>query len=102
MLFRSHEGTIETRPCVILNEKASGKALVFHDSFACSWYSFLGQHFREVVYIWHYEWDRPLIEREKPEVVIDEILERFFNLQDPNELARKDQSSAKDASRASY
>jgi hypothetical protein len=34
-------------------------------------------------------------------VVIDEILERFFNLQDPVELARKDQSSATGPSRAS-
>jgi len=81
----------EPPPCFSLNTNGFGKALVFHDSFACSWYPFLGQHFKEVVYIWHYEWDRPLIEREKPDVVIDEILERFFNVQDPNDLARRDQ-----------
>jgi hypothetical protein len=74
-----------------LNEKASGKAMVFHDSFACSWCPSLGQHFKEIIYVWHYEWDRRLIEQEKPDVVIDEILERFFNLQDPVKLARKDQ-----------
>jgi hypothetical protein len=74
-----------------LNEKASGKAMVFHDSFACSWYPYLGQHFKEIIYVWHYEWDRRLIEQEKPELVIDEILERFFNVQDPVKLARKDQ-----------
>jgi hypothetical protein len=66
--------------CFTLNDKASGKAIVFRDSFASSWYSFLGQHFREVINIRHYDWDRPLIEREKPDVVIDEILERFSTL----------------------
>jgi hypothetical protein len=94
-------GVKETWTLLTLNDKASGKAMVFHDSFACCWYIFLGQHFKEVIYVWHYDWDRRLIEQEKPDVVIDEILERFFNLQDPVELARKDQSSAADAPRAS-
>ena len=75
--------------------------LLFQDSFACSWYAFLDRHFREVVYVWQYDWNRSLIEREKPDLVIDEMLERFFNLSDPNELARKDQLSAPDAPRAS-
>jgi len=86
-----HQGPQETRPCYTLNPGGSGKAMVFHDSFACSWYGFLGQHFKEVVYVWQYEWNAALIEREKPDVVIDEILERFFNIQDPNDLARRDQ-----------
>ena len=83
-------GAKETWTLFTLNEEASGKAMVFHDSFACSWYPLLGQHFKEIIYVWHYEWDRRLIEQEKPRLVIDEILERFFNLQDPVELARKD------------
>ncbi len=93
------QGAKEVWPCFTRNEKASGKAIVFHDSFACSWYSFLGQHFREVIYIWHYDWDRPLIQREKPDVVIDEMLERFFNTENPVALMQKDQSSAVIASR---
>jgi alginate O-acetyltransferase complex protein AlgJ len=84
-----HQGSKETRPCYTHNDNASGKALVFHDSFACTWYPLLGQHFKEVVYVWQYPWDWPLIEREKPDVVIDEILERFFNIQDPTELILK-------------
>jgi hypothetical protein len=96
-----HHGPSETRSCFTLNEKASGKVLVFQDSFASSWYGFLDRHFREVVYVWRYDWDRPLIEREKPDLVIDEMLERFFNLTDPNELARKDQLSATETSRTS-
>jgi alginate O-acetyltransferase complex protein AlgJ len=93
-----HHGPEETRPCYTLNPKGSGKAMVFHDSFACVWYGFLGQHFKEVVYLWQYDWNKPLIEREKPDLVIDEILERFFNEEDPLTLARKDQlSEAKSA-----
>jgi hypothetical protein len=80
----------EASPRLTLNEKTSGKAIIFRDSFAGCWYSFLGQHFREVLYVSHYDWDRALIEREKPDVVIDEMLERFFNNEDPRELLKKD------------
>jgi len=69
---------------------ATGKAVVFHDSFACAWYPFLGYHFQEVVYIWQYEWDAAFLKREKPTVVIDEILERLFDKTDPAELLQKD------------
>jgi alginate O-acetyltransferase complex protein AlgJ len=85
-----HSGTTETRPCFTVNPQASGKVMIFHDSFACVWYWFLGQHFREVLYLWQYNWDPALIEREKPDLVIDEILERFFNQMDPAEMMRKD------------
>lgn len=88
-----HPGAAEFAPRYTFNDKASGKAIFFRDSFANSWFAYLGQHFKEVIYIWHYEWDRSLIEREKPDVVIDEMVERFFNLQDPVALACKDQSS---------
>ena len=85
-----HQGLESIRPCYTLNDKATGRALVFRDSFACYWYSYLGQHFKEVIYIWRQEWDGPLVDREKPDVVIDEIVERFLNLRDPLDLARKD------------
>ena len=68
----------------------TGRALVFGDSFARRWSPFLGRHFRETVYIWQYEWDAAFIEREKPDVVIDEIVERFFNNQDPRILMQLD------------
>ncbi len=78
-----------------LNDNASGKAIVFRDSFAGSWPQFLGRHFRQVIYVWHYDWDRSLVEREKPDVVIDEMVERFFNVTDPVELASLDRESEK-------
>jgi len=88
-----------TRNCYTHNDNASGKALVFRDSFAESWYPLLGQHFKEVIYVWHYNWDWFLIEREKPDVVIDEMVERFLNIQDPTDLVRQDQLSATSVAR---
>jgi hypothetical protein len=82
--------TMETRAILSVNDKATGKAIVFRDSFAGSWYHFLGQQFNEVFYIWHYDWDTAFLEREKPDVVIDEMLERYFNNADPKELLKKD------------
>ena len=80
-----------TDPCVSENPQAKGgKAIVFRDSFAGAWPPFLGNHFKEVVYIWQYYWDAAFLEREKPVVVIDEMLERFFNQENPNELMKKD------------
>jgi len=80
-------------PCFTLNPAMTRKAVVFHDSYLPSWYPFLGLHFKEVIYLWHYDWDRPVIEREKPDVVIDEIVERNLVNLDPIELRRKDEAS---------
>lgn len=79
--------------CRTHNDQASGKAVIFRDSFAGNWHPLLGLHFREVIYVWRYNWDWSLIEREKPDVVIDEMLERFFNIQDPTDLLRQEQLS---------
>lgn len=80
-----------TEPQRTDNPEASGTLLLFKDSYAGSWMYFLGQHFRRVLYIWQYHFDKPLIERERPQVVVDEILERFLIVQDPNELRRQDE-----------
>jgi len=85
----SHWAT-NAEPKISLNSKARGKAVVFRDSFAVSWYPFLGYHFREVIFIWRYHWDAAFLEREKPDVVIDEMLERFLNQQSPRDLRAKD------------
>jgi hypothetical protein len=77
-----------TEPAVSENDNSQGKAVVFRDSFARAWYPFLGYHFKEVVYIWQDYWNAAFLEREKPEVVINEMVERFFNNADPAELAR--------------
>jgi hypothetical protein len=72
-----------SRPGIIAvvtrNPQAQGKAVLFRDSFAEAWEPFLGYDFQEVIYVWKYAWNEELLEREKPEVVIDEIVERNFN-----------------------
>ncbi len=69
----------KTEPALTEYDAPTPKAMLFRDSFAGSWTWYLGYHFHEVLYIWQYEWDANLIEREKPTVVIDEMLERFLN-----------------------
>ena len=39
-----------------------------------------------------YNWDTSFIEKEQPDVVIDEVLERCFNTRDPVELQAMDPS----------
>ncbi|EKO38875.1 MAG: hypothetical protein B193_2421 [Solidesulfovibrio magneticus str. Maddingley MBC34] len=61
-------------------------AVVFRDSFAHELMPFLSEHFRQVVYVWPYPstpremrvFDKALVETEKPDLVIDEFVERYF------------------------
>lgn len=55
------------------------KMVMFRDSFAWPWIPLLSHHFKEAVYVYQPDWDLALIEREKPDVVVDEILERLFS-----------------------
>ena len=79
-----------TEPMITVNPHASGTAILFRDSFAGSWQPFLSYHFNRTIYIWDYQWNPALIEREKPQVVIDEMLERFLNFEDPKKLMTED------------
>jgi len=76
----------------VYTENPSGKfkLLMFHDSFSNAWVPFLGYHFKRVVYIWQYNWNSSVIEKETPDVVVDEILERSFNVADPKKLMEED------------
>jgi alginate O-acetyltransferase complex protein AlgJ len=78
-------------PRITTNPRAQGKAILFHDSFALGWVPFLGYHFHQVVYIWKYNWEKTFVEREKPDVVIDEMLERFLVHENPTALKEKDE-----------
>ena len=79
-----------TDPIITTNPHASGTAILFRDSFAGSWATYLSYHFNRIIYIWDYSWNPELIEKERPQVVIDEMLERFLNLTDPNKLMAED------------
>jgi hypothetical protein len=52
--------------------------MMFRDSYAGGWMPYMGYNFKRVIYIFQPEWDTALIEREKPDVVVDEMLERIF------------------------
>lgn len=62
------------------------RAVIFHDSFFWELLPFLAEHFRFAVYAWVNPqteldprfFDKELVERERPDIVIDEFTERYF------------------------
>ncbi len=67
-----------------------GLAFFFTDSFGRSWIYHLGREFAEGNYFWQYQLEPKAIEERKPEVVVAEMLERFFNVTDPKQLEAQD------------
>jgi hypothetical protein len=72
------------------NSQGHGRAMVYDDSFGNFWVPFLGYQFGEADFFPQSHFDAAEIERQKPVVVIDEVVERFFNVADPKELSRLD------------
>ncbi|MEJ0088717.1 MAG: alginate O-acetyltransferase [Limisphaerales bacterium] len=72
------------------NSGARYRMIIFQDSFALGWIQFLGYHFNQVSYYWQYALDPERIEAEKPDIVINEMNERFFNTQNPKKLMAKE------------
>lgn len=72
------------------NPQGSGTAIVFRDSFGIAWFPFIGLHFRDVIFLAQRDFDLALIEKEKPVVVIDQIVERIVNTHDPVEMLERD------------
>jgi hypothetical protein len=59
------------------------RAVMFHDSFGVSLQTFLSEHFARIVYSagsgdWRRNFDARLVERERPQVAIQEIAERLL------------------------
>lgn len=80
-----------TEPRVSENPGATGKIVMFHDSFATALQTFFALGFNRVVYVWQQNWDKGFIEKEKPDIVIDEMLERFLIFRDPMKLMTNDE-----------
>ena len=90
----------------VANPAQSYRALCFCDSFAEALLPFFGQSFNEFSLYRLYDrslvdnnqnrfgrahiWNRHVIEAQKPDVVIDEILETFLLLEDPDYIRRQD------------
>lgn len=62
------------------NPKRSGKVLFFHDSFGFPMAKYLAESFGEVLMIRNIHFDRDLIAKERPDIVITQLVER--NLDD--------------------
>ena len=79
-----------TGPLVSYNPAATAKLMLFRDSFTIALSKFLGFSFGRVVYVWQQNWDKRIIEIEMPDIVVDEMLERFIINRDPREMRKGD------------
>ena len=67
------------------------KLVVFNDSFGIALYNFLGYSFRRAVFESDdHEFCQPLILANGADVVINEIVEKNFNVMDPDEMMKMD------------
>ncbi|MEI8315703.1 MAG: hypothetical protein WCG79_09665 [Verrucomicrobiota bacterium] len=55
------------------------KLVMFRDSFGSALVPFLAEHFRRSLFLWQYDFDLAIIEKEKPDVVIWETTSRRFH-----------------------
>lgn len=54
------------------------KVLVFGDSFLNHLKPYFNRHFYETIFIWHPKIDKAIIEKEKPDIVVFEVVERHL------------------------
>lgn len=55
------------------------KLLMFRDSFAVYLIPYLGEHFSEAVYVWSPMFIPDIVEQEKPDIVVQEMMELFLS-----------------------
>lgn len=62
-----------------INSSAKYKVIVFRDSFSSNLLPYLSESFGEVIYIWDHNMNKytELIEKEKPDIVIHEMVSRY-------------------------
>jgi alginate O-acetyltransferase complex protein AlgJ len=70
-----------------LNDRALPRLVFYHDSFAIALAPMIGPNFRHIFWSFNYEVDPKVIESEKPDLVIDEFLERNLYLPAPTDSA---------------
>jgi len=74
-----------------VSDPALPRAVIFRDSFAQGMADFLKEHFSRTCLVWPYptdagrvrEFDTETILKEKPDIVIDQFVERYFTLPPP-------------------
>ncbi|RYH76056.1 hypothetical protein EVU94_03605 [Flavobacteriaceae bacterium 144Ye] len=94
-IFLQKKDTIEAkiifrkyRKQVFSNPSKTKKLLMHRDSFANSWMVFFNESFGSTIYLRGYKLNKKLINKEKPDIVIFEIIERnvFENLSKQQDL----------------
>lgn len=63
----------------VLNPTGVGKAVIFHDSFGEYWVDQFGYQFQETVFVAQKKLSASLVETERPQIVITEMVERGIN-----------------------
>ena len=71
---------------MVTKNQNNPRAIVFRDSFASALVPFLSENFSSITYFWQ-RWDKSvpivqIIEKEKPDIVLEEIVERFIRNMD--------------------
>ena len=82
----SKPGYYQPAQASVVEDKNLPRAVFFHDSYFWDMLPFLGEHFSRSVFVWvrpGFEqgrsiFDKDLILAEKPDVVVEQIAERFF------------------------
>jgi len=80
-----------------MDDPSLSRAIVFQDSFGEALRPFLSERFQRVVYSWQVVFDPGMIERERPAVVIHEMVERTLMVNLPPRSRRGHAVAARDA-----
>ncbi len=67
-------------PDIVFEHPEAGlpRAVMFRDSYAIALIPLLSENFSRIRYTWQYTFDREIVERENPDVVIQEMVERVL------------------------
>jgi hypothetical protein len=61
-----------------IDDPSLPRAVIFRDSFVSRLVPFLSEHFSRAVYVWENDFDSDVVTRERPDVVIQEIVGRHL------------------------
>ena len=80
----------EGRLVTEIDDPSLPRAVIFRDSFVSRLVPFLSEHFSRAVYLWQNDFDATIVTRERPDVVIQEIVGRhLYNFIPSPELVPK-------------
>lgn len=88
------------RSTMIANEPDLPCAIVFHDSFGIYLEKPLAESFSSLTMVWSYAFDEALVEKERPDVVIEWFAERVLQTLDPTDGPRSRDLAAEFAAAA--